>query len=321
MVRGTPPLTTCQLASHVAIKMTSNVLNTYWPLLKVLQFLGACPIQKDGDSPCGFKALTFLAHLTRVLLASLLGISIYTGIFAYLYSIEGISITDVNEIIFHFSGLSEMDSALMFALQASITSVCIFILIGNFTFKNQFIELMQLFASLKISQQSCGRKFFLIFIIMSWLVSIFGVIPTSVLAHSFDLKTKVLVTIAILSLSVISNSQIIGFLIFYGDAGSQLDNWIKNIIQKIESKQQYESETIEECSKLLKEGLKKTNSIFSSFLFWISTLYLTALIFTAYLTMVFSSHAFNSMDIAILNKIVEIRTNLYYQDMKAHSIG
>ena len=103
---------------------------------------------------------------------------------------------------------------------------------------------------------------------------------------------------------MISNSQIMGFLIFYSDAGSQLNNWIINIIQKIESKQQYESETIEECSKLMKEGLKKTNSIFSSFLFWISTLYLTALIFTAYLTMAFSSHAFHSIDIAFLNKVV-----------------
>ena len=192
-----------------------------------------------------------------------------------------------------------MASALMCALQASITSVCIFILIGNFTFKNQ------LFASLKIPQQNRGRKIFLISIIISWLVSIFGVILTVVFADSFDLKTKFLVTIAILSLSMISNSPIMGFLIFYGDAGNQLINWIVNIIQKIESKQQYESETIEECSKLLKEGLKKTNSIFSSFLFWISTLYLTALIFTAYLTMVFSSHAFHSMDIAILNKVVD----------------
>ena len=306
MARETPPLTTCQLASHVAIKMTSNgVLKTFWPLLKVLQFLGACPIQQDGDSPCGFKALTFLAHLTRVLLASVLGITIYIGVFAYLYSIEGISIIDVNEIIFYFSGLSEMDSALMFTLQASMTSVCIFILIGNFTFKNQFIELMQLFASLKIPQQNRGRKIFLISIIISWLVSIFGVILTVVFADSFDLKTKFLVTIAILSLSMISNSPIMGFLIFYGDAGNQLINWIVNIIQKIESKQQYESETIEECSKLLKEGLKKTNSIFSSFLFWISTLYLTALIFTAYLTMVLSSHALHSMNIAILNKVVD----------------
>ena len=104
MARGTPPFTTCQLASHVPVKMTSNgVLKTFWPLLKVLQFLGACPIQKDENSPCGFKALTFLNHLTRVLLASLLGIAIYTGVFAYLYSIEGISITDVNEIMFHFA--------------------------------------------------------------------------------------------------------------------------------------------------------------------------------------------------------------------------
>ena len=286
----------CQLVSHAAIKMTSNsMLKTFWPLLKVLQFLGACPIQKDGDSVCGFKAFTFWAYLTIVLLAWILGSAIYIGVFAYLYFVDGMSITDVNDLMFDFSGLSQMDSALLFALQASMTSVCILVLIGNFTFKNRFIELMELFASLEIPQRNCGRNFLLISITLGWMVSVFGVIPTGFFADTIDLKTKVLVPIALLSLSILSNSQIVGFLIFYSEACNQLNNWINCLIQKIELKKQYEFETIQECSRLLKQGLKKTNSCFSSFLFWISTLYLSALIFTAYLTMAFSSHIFHSI--------------------------
>ena len=79
------------------------------------------------------------------------------------------------------------------------------------------------------------------------------------------------------------------------------------MIQRIELKQKYEWEITEECSKLLKLGLKKSNSIFSSSLFWISSMFLTALIFTAYLTMTFSTVALQSMDITILNTVVKIK--------------
>ena len=44
---------------------------------------------------------------------------------------------------------------------------------------------------------------------------------------------------------------------------------------------------MEECSRLLKDGVKKTNETFSMSLFWISTFYLTAMIFTAYFTLSF----------------------------------
>ena len=241
-----------------------------------------------------------------VLLNWVLGFTIPIGIFAYLYCIDGISIFDVNDLIFNFSGLSEMDKGLMSGLSAAIMTVGILILIGNFTLKNQIIELMQLFASLSLPQQNQGRKLFLISLILNWLVSLFGVIATGFSTDSIDLKTKVLVVIAVLSLNIIQSSQIIGFLIIYSEACSQLNNWIINMIQRIESKQKYEWEIIKECSELLRVGLKKTNSIFSSFLFWISTLFLTALIFTAYLTMTFSSRALYSKDISILNRIVEI---------------
>ena len=190
---------------------SKSILKTFWPVLKLLQLLGACPIQKDEDSTCGFKTFTFKVYLTIVLFNWLvLVFGIYIGVFAYLYCIDGISIFDVNNLIFNFSGLSEMDKGLMSGLSAAIIIVNILILIGNFTLKNQFIELMQLFASLSGPQQNQGRIYFLISLILSWMVTQFGVIASGFSTDSIGLKTKVLVTIAVLLFSIIQSSQLLG---------------------------------------------------------------------------------------------------------------
>ena len=190
---------------------SKSILKTFWPVLKVFQLLGACPIQKDEDSTCGFKAFTFRVYLTIVLFTWLvLAFGINIGVFAYLYFIDGISNFDVNDHIFNFSGLSEMDKGLMAGMSAIVMIVNILILIGNFTLKNQFIELMQLFASLSRPQQNQGRIFFLISLILSMMVSQFGVIATGFSTDSIGLKTKVLITIAVLSFSIIQSSQLIG---------------------------------------------------------------------------------------------------------------
>ena len=264
----------------------------FWPLLKVLQFLGACPIKKDGDSPCGFKAFTFWSYLLIVLFVWVLGFAILYGVFGYLFNVYDVSVTELSSFLFNFPELSVMDVSLMEALSASLTSVGILILIGNFTLKNQFIELMQLFASLKLPQKNVGRKYFLLSVIMVWLIAMFGVVVTNIYNDSIDLKSAILLTIAILSINIVQNSQIVGFLILYSEVCSQLNDWIDCLIQKFESKQHYEFEVIEECSKLLKVGLKKSNATFSRCLFWISTLYLTALIFCAYLGMTFFELAY-----------------------------
>ena len=103
-----------------------------------------------------------------------------------------------------------MDKGLMFGMSAAIIIVNILILIGNFTLKNQFIELMQLFASLTWPQQNQGRIYFLISLILNWMLSLLGVIATGFSTDSIGLKTKVLVTIAVLSFSIIQSSQLIG---------------------------------------------------------------------------------------------------------------
>jgi hypothetical protein len=221
-----------------------------------------------------------------------LGFTILWGVFGYLSYVYDVSVTELSSFLFNFPELSVMDVSLMEALSASLTSVGILILIGNFTLKNQFIELMQLFASLKLPQKNVRRKYFLTSVIMVWLIAMFGVVVTNIYNDSIDLKSAILLTIAVLSINIVCNSQIIGFLILYSEVCSQLNDWIDCLIQKFESKQHYEFEIIEECSKLLKVGLKKSNATFSRCLFWISTLYLTALIFSAYLGMTFFTLAY-----------------------------
>ena len=88
----------------------------FWPLLKVLQFLGACPIKKDGDSPCGFKAFTFWSYLLIVLFVWVLGFSIILGAYGYLSYVYDVSVTELSSFLLNFAELSEMDSSLMFAL-------------------------------------------------------------------------------------------------------------------------------------------------------------------------------------------------------------
>ena len=41
----------------------TSVLNTFWPLLKVLQILGGFPIKKSKETLCGFKAITSCVYI------------------------------------------------------------------------------------------------------------------------------------------------------------------------------------------------------------------------------------------------------------------
>jgi hypothetical protein len=117
---------------------------------------------------------------------------------------------------------------LMSGLSVTMMTVDILILIGNFRLKNQFIGLMQLFASLSLPQQNQGRIYFLISLILSWMVSQFGVIATGVSPDSIGLKTKVLVTVAVLSFSIIQSSQLIGKAVEGLSTGLLLHDFLPN---------------------------------------------------------------------------------------------
>ena len=104
---------------------------------------------------------------------------------------------------------------------------------------------------------------------------------------------------------------IIGFLIFYSACCSELNRWIGLLIEKFESKLHYEEkETIQDCSRLIKEGLKKTNETFSCPLFWISSLYLTVLIICTYFATNFLSKVSLFTYKIVIKKILKSKFSL-----------
>ena len=84
-------------------------------------------------------------------------------------------------------------------------------------------------------------------------------------------------------------APILSFIILYSEGCNKLNIWIQRLIRDFEYNQSNHWGTFKECSYLLKHGLKKTNATFSSLLFCISLLYLTGMIFCAYLALFLSS--------------------------------
>ena len=107
-----------------------------------------------------------------------------------------------------------------------------------------------------------------------------------------------------------------------------LNTWIEYVISNFKTNKRFENETIQGCSRLLCDGLKKTNSTFSSLLFWISFFYLTSMIFCAYFVLTFLFKLFNgSLTLSDLAKIAEFSIatiamilTLFYINFLSHDV-
>ena len=114
----------------------------------------------------------------------------------------------------------------------------------------------------------------------------------------------------------------------YSEACNGLNVWIENLIHYFKNNKRIENETVQGCSRLLCDGLKKTNSTFSSLLFWISFFYLTSMIFCAYFVLTFLFKLFNgSLTLSDLAKIAEFSIatiamilTLFYINFLSHDV-
>ena len=115
----------------------------------------------------------------------------------------------------------------------------------------------------------------------------------------------------------------------YSEACNGLNVWIENLIHYFKNNKRIENETVQGCSRLLCDGLKKTNSTFSSLLFWISFFYLTSMIFCAYFVLTFLFKLFNgSLTLSYLAKIAEFSIatiamilTLFYINFLSHDVN
>ena len=262
---------------------------TFWPLLKILQILGSCPFKKDKTSLCGFEAISSCAYFSIVISVWFVAVSGVIICLSFLFFIHGVNPSALMKYSFDINGStmgSTMDMICISGMSGAMLLVAITIYIGNFKLKNRIIDLLNLFENLDLPSEESGRKYFMKSVILSWFCVMFGIILPSLFVHDeseLDFLSITVVSIMYLILQAVQLSPIIGFLIFYSACCSELNRWIGLLIERFESKLHYEEkETIQDCSRLIKEGLKKTNETFSCPLFWISSLYLTVLIICTY---------------------------------------
>ena len=119
--------------------MTANsILNTFWPLMRFLQFLGSCPIKKSTGKPCGFKAMSFGCYFAVSITSFLLGITGLIMALTYIMLIFDKTIFELIEIVFGSKGLST-DTIVLFALYFLMTILnMIIIKVGSF--KDLFVR-------------------------------------------------------------------------------------------------------------------------------------------------------------------------------------
>ena len=113
--------------------MTSNsILNTFWPLMRFLQFLGSCPIKKSTENPCGFKAMSFGCYFAISITSFLLGITGLIMALTYIMLMFDKTVLELIQISFGSKGLST-DTIAVFALYFLMTILnMIIIKVGSF---------------------------------------------------------------------------------------------------------------------------------------------------------------------------------------------
>ena len=207
-----------------------------------------------------------------------------------------------------------MDMICISGMSGAMLLVAITIYIGNFKLKNRIVDLLNLFENLDLPSEESGRKYFMKSVILSWFCVMFGIILPSLFGHDesdLDFLSVTVVSIMYLILQAVQLSPIIGFLIFYSACCSELNRWIGLLIEKFESKLHYEEkETIQDCSRLIKEGLKKTNETFSCSLLWISSLYCAVLIICTYFATNFLSKVSLFTYKIVIKKILKSKFSL-----------
>ena len=111
---------------------TNSILNTFWPLMKFLQFLGSCPIKKATENPCGFKAMSFGCYFSISITIFILGMTGIIMALTYIMLIFDKTVLELIEIIFGSKGLST-DTIALFALYFLMTILnMIIIKVGSF---------------------------------------------------------------------------------------------------------------------------------------------------------------------------------------------
>ena len=84
----------------------NSILNTFWPLMRFLQFLGSCPIKKSTENPCGFEAMSSCCYFAISITSFLLGITGIIMALTYIMLMFDKTVLELFQIFFGSKGLS-----------------------------------------------------------------------------------------------------------------------------------------------------------------------------------------------------------------------
>ena len=175
----------CLLCLHLGLKRLNpsdyaketmrrnNQLNCLWPLLKVLQILGGCPIQRSENSPCGFKKMSSGVYLAIALSTFLLANATHFLSWFYLMFLYDLTFEELFQKVFGLNQGSKMDQHTLQYLSISFIVMSVGIMKGNFNLKHKFIHLMELFQSVdtqSLQYPKIWNKNILYFSIYWWIV-------------------------------------------------------------------------------------------------------------------------------------------------------
>ena len=278
----------CQLPFESGSKMISNSLfNSLWPLIKLLQVFGGCPIKKDEKSSCGFEAMHSGVYFIIVSIAWLLAIASYCLYTNYLFSLYGINLEELSKIIYGFDQ-SPLDGTATYLLSfASIAHLTI--IFFNFKMKDKFIDLLLIFEGVKQQNNRPvkNKTFILInFLFGSFSCSFVAFGTTMTLNEKFSLTIVHLIQFSVgLGITVIITTlPVFGLIIIYTEVCNQMNTWAQilsedfNVKRQSWREQSYEHQLFIEC-------LRKSKDMFSAVIFAMITWYLVYLIFAAYVAL------------------------------------
>ena len=127
--------------------MNSNsIIKAFWPLLKLLQVFGGCPIKKSDDTACGFEALPFCQYLTIVGFVWLFGIAGNIYAWINIMANHDKSAFELFQILFDVT--DGIDAAVMMGLYSLASLFSSGVVVNNFRLKNKFVNLMEVYQSL-----------------------------------------------------------------------------------------------------------------------------------------------------------------------------
>ena len=269
------------------------LLNYFRPLLKTFLITGCFPFKKSPDSITGFKVINTKYYILVPIFLQVLSMGLAVS---YQSISQATDKFDSAFILLAIEGKSSLDSGLFYCLALSV--IFHYIINGLIWKKRQaYLSLMEYLEQFKAEREKFGTEnLLIIFSILSWssgmALQLVWMIYRIFKGESINAGMFTIEIVLFIFQAYVSNAPIYSFIIMYGNVCSN----IKLILKKRMEMIQIADIQLQECEKFFINAIRKTNDIFSPFLFYIIGPYLLIFTFGSY-SALFSVLSIESMNL------------------------